>query len=276
MALQSAFNPDNWRVRSPSRSFYRLVFCNGNISDSKPLDQGSNPCQPAMRIISDFHDYYDCIQGLGQDQTVVYLRKRETIGGWQSTSKANHYSVKWQKSLTNHRIIGFCGKIIPMIELYVTEDAKPCRCWSIEDVDKFMQNSLSKGQLRAYRSTRWTRGFSSDRRRHLFEAFFINSDRRQNNYECLFRKHHVPIFVVGGDRQRQRIVLNACLKRVEFYTQFDNFRAFQEISMYMGGVLGTHGGHKTKYKGEPMSSEVSDRDLLIAKGFDKHSFRSSG
>ena len=43
----------------------------------------------------------------------------------------------------------------------------------------------------------------------------------------------------------------------------------------MGSVLGTHGGHKTKYKGELMSSEVSDRDLAVAKGFDKYSFRKS-
>lgn len=225
-----------------------------------------------MRIISDFHDYYDCIQRMGQDQTVVYLRKRETLNSWPFPTPRAVYSVTRNKPLMHHCVIGFCGKIVPMIELYAQEDAEPYRCWSIEDVDQFMQNNLDRGQLRAYRATRWMRGFNYNRRRHFFEEFFVDSDRRRNNYEYLFRKHHVPIFVAS----RKKIVLNACLRDIEFYTQVDNFRAFQEIAMYMGGVLGTHGGHKIKYKGKPMSSYVSDRDLAAAKGFDKHSFRSSG
>jgi hypothetical protein len=32
-----------------------------------------------MRILSDFHDYYDAVQATGQDQTLIYSRKREEV-----------------------------------------------------------------------------------------------------------------------------------------------------------------------------------------------------
>lgn len=226
-----------------------------------------------MRIISDFHDYYDCIQRWGQDRTIVYLRKQKDIKKeWPFPGCQGGHGGEWEKPLCRVRVIGFCGKIIPMLDLYAHSDAQPVHCWSIEDVDQFMHINLNKGELRAYKSNRWVRGYVSSRRRSFFEKFFIACGYERDSYEYLFRDHHSPVFVAG----RGRIVFNACLKEVEFYKQFDSYRAFQEIAIYMGGVLGTHGGHKTKYKGELMSSEVSDRDLAAAKGFDKHSFRSSG
>ena len=226
-----------------------------------------------MRIISDFHDYYDCIQRMGQDQTLVYLRKQKEIIGWPfpGTHGAS-YGTNWKNPLTQHYVIGFCGNIIPMVELYTHEGANPEQCWSIEDVDQFMQNNLDREQWRAYKSARWVNGFNYGRRRVFFDKFFLDCDHQRDRYEYLFRKHHAPIFVAG---KKKRIVFNANLRDMGFITRFDPYRAFQEIAMYMG-ILGTHGGHKAKYKGEPMSSEISDRDLAAAKGFDKHSFRSSG
>ncbi len=32
-----------------------------------------------MRIISDFHDYYDAVQKVAQDRSVIYLRKRREV-----------------------------------------------------------------------------------------------------------------------------------------------------------------------------------------------------
>ena len=32
-----------------------------------------------MRIISDFHDYYDVAQSTGQDQDLLYVRKPEKV-----------------------------------------------------------------------------------------------------------------------------------------------------------------------------------------------------
>ena len=93
----------------------------------------------------------------------------------------------------------------------------------------------------------------------------------------LFREYKVPIFIVryiypwdapeNTDCQRHAgnyIILNGELKPHNFVRVFDPYAAFQEISMYLGGVLGTN---------NPPIPHVSDEDLSAAKGFDKWSFR---
>lgn len=58
---------------------------------------------------------------------------------------------------------------------------------------------------------------------------------------------------------------NACLKDVDFFRVFDPFTAFQELSMYYGGVL--------VHPNRPIP-DVSDEDMVEVKGFDKKwSFR---
>jgi len=223
-----------------------------------------------MRIISKFHDYYDPIQRLGQDQTVVYLREKKAIEvGWPFPS-CNSYWLSYRKCLTRVCVIGFCGKITPLVKLRADEESPYFMCWNIEDTDAFMRAHLKAHQWRNYHKSKWSE-------RTAFLEFFEACAQRESNFEYLFRDHHSPLFVAGSQESKIRttpqIVFNACLKDVQFYTRFDSYQAFQEIAMYMGGVLGTHGGHTTKYKGEPMSSEVSDRDLAAAKGFDKFSFR---
>lgn len=223
-----------------------------------------------MRIISKFRDYYDCIQRLGQDQSIVYLREKKVIEvEWPFPSCSGYYGP-YDKHLARPRVIGFCGKIIPLVEMRADEESPPFLCWDAEATDAFMQAHMRAHEWQDYRRSRWSQ-------RSNFREFFEECAQRERSFEYLFRDHHSPLFVAGGGTSKKygkpKIVFNACLKDVQFYTQFDSYQAFQEIAMYMGGVLGTHGGHKTKYKGKPMSSEVSDRDLAAAKGFDKFSFR---
>src|SRR5688572_9477288 len=75
-----------------------------------------------MRIISNFKDYYDCIQSYGQDDDLVYLRKTEEkiVAG----------------SITQGYYIGFCGKIYPvLIRGYIIPYTY---IYSIEEMDKYM------------------------------------------------------------------------------------------------------------------------------------------
>jgi len=219
-----------------------------------------------MRIISNFRDYYDPIQRLGQDRSIVYLREKKVIEmEWPFPGCSGYYGP-YNKNLTQHRIIGFCGKITPLVELREDEESPPVLCWNAEATDAFMQAHLRAHEWRDYRKSRWSQ-------RSNFREFFQECAQRESSFEYLFRDHHSPLFVTverrGKIYTKPKIVFNACLKDVQFYTRYDSYQAFQEIAMYMG----THGGHKAKYKGEPMSSEVSDRDLAAAKGFDKFSFR---
>ena len=65
----------------------------------------------------------------------------------------------------------------------------------------------------------------------------------------VFRELNSPIFVLNfGNWGYQRFsipkiskefIVNPILKEYEFYKVFDSFMAFQEISMFLGGVLGS-------------------------------------
>ena len=97
-----------------------------------------------------------------------------------------------------------------------------------------------------------------------------------------FRNMKAPIFVYDHDFGRTHIdkyvnrnswkwegnhskfIITPLLKNYEFYKVFDSFQAFQEVMMFMGGVLG---------RGEKEIVEVADKYKIGQHGFDKWSFR---
>ena len=94
----------------------------------------------------------------------------------------------------------------------------------------------------------------------------------------LFRTFKAPVFVYDGDygritfdkrrsgynNHKPKFFLNPLLKDYEFYKMFDTFQAFQEVSMFMGGVLGA---------GEKEITVVADKYKIAQHGFNKFSFR---
>lgn len=86
----------------------------------------------------------------------------------------------------------------------------------------------------------------------------------------IFRDNRVPVFVAKyyGRRSylgfRHPIICNGLLRELEFFRVFDPYTAFQEIAMHVGGVLGA--------PNKPVP-EVSDKDMVSAKGFNEWSFR---
>lgn len=60
------------------------------------------------------------------------------------------------------------------------------------------------------------------------------------------------------------VVTNQCLADMEFYCVTDPFTAFQELSMYISGVMGGR---------SPRTVEISNNDRIAKHGFDKWSFR---
>jgi len=51
---------------------------------------------------------------------------------------------------------------------------------------------------------------------------------------------------------------------MEFFKIVDPFTAFQELSMFIGGIMGGK---------SPIMIEVADKDRIAKHGFDKFSFR---
>ena len=74
-----------------------------------------------MRIISDFHDYYDVVQASGQDQSLIYNRKEKTVELTNYPFPFFRFSAYyWPDPFTlqvQQHIVGFCGKVYPVLAL---------------------------------------------------------------------------------------------------------------------------------------------------------------
>tara|TARA_Y100000034_G_scaffold8165_2_gene8949 strand:+ start:17497 stop:18261 length:765 start_codon:yes stop_codon:yes gene_type:complete len=248
-----------------------------------------------MRIISNFRDYYDCVQAHGQDQGFVYVRNPETLNfaynEWTDPDGMGIWSFPYIRSaysrskfyLTEH-IIGFCGKIYPVIELRKEATSDPVVCYNVEDVVNFINGAgFKKKEIEEFngagkkRYNYWRTNWH-DPNKKTFEKFFAKCVEQHEQHEGIFLKSGCPIFVATyRDRWRHSrsvatptwkpstITFNGELKGLGFYKIFSTALAYQEISMYLGGVLGT---------GNPPVPDVSNNDLIEAKGFNlKTSFR---
>jgi len=227
-----------------------------------------------MRIISDFHDYYDAVQKVAQDRSVVYLRKRREVkvkGPWPFPELGSWHFWSGKCLEAAEHTIGFCGRIYPALRLSALWPAArregTAICFDMSQVDEFVSAHLKTSQAAAYRSERWKwmSTWPYYGRRRNFQRFFTECEEKRDAYAGLFLENGCPIFVAtpGSLDKRSEMVWNASLKELEFYRVVDPHTAFQEIQMFLGGLA-------LPLKEAP---EVSDVVLAEAKGFDKWSFR---
>ena len=235
-----------------------------------------------MYIISKHKDYYDGVVGtIGMDKTIVYERSTEEItdsklmpkefqgtrnGGWRGVNRENpflnigHADIDRKKTKKyterNFFIIGFCGKLYLGWKLYykvkevvddrLEEVMKSDIVYGYENVKDFIRESYWRGNL-------------NDDVEYVLSYNPID----------IFRNINAPVFLYDRDRSSPRnsdaFIVNPVLKDWEFYKVVDTFQAFQEIQMFMGGVLGI---------GEKEIIEVEDKYKITQHGFDyKWSFR---
>lgn len=214
-----------------------------------------------MRIIANKRDYYDCIQAVGQDLTNVYIRKPETE---EIDPKKYPFPRLYGRYLGNvdmsSYIIGFCGKIYPMIQLNNT------RCFNLEEVEAFVVANLKPRELKFFRgeARRIFRRWSWDCSKGECAQFFNECKQDQDKHKQMFEDRRCPIFVAGHDEWRKaHITYNAMLKPYDFVRVFDPYMAFQEIAMFLGSMA----------MPEKEMPVVPDELKIQKRGFDKWSFR---
>lgn len=224
-----------------------------------------------MRIISKKRDYYDCIQAHGQDRTNVYVREPEEVflgrGGWPFPQcHANEGSF---------HIIGFCGKIYPMIQMYKAVQGhgdtqhKTINCFSIENVDAFMEGNCRKKEFDHYRGVtekHYQGGRCFWRTRRQFIEWFQECKEKKSSYFSLFEERRCPLFVAqyGGQHGRNStIIYNDLLRPVGFFRIFDTYSTFQEISMFMSNFA-------IPQKPMPVLDDITNAER---HGYNKWSFR---
>lgn len=222
-------------------------------------------------------DYYDGVVGtVGVDKTIVYERKYQEleendINFPEEFKKYRKYYPKeepilcklWHFNLQNRKkyigetpfIVGFCGKIYigwkfhyKISNIHLDDTIKTDIVYDLDEIKKLIEHKS------------WNL--------HLDD---IVNDILNYNAIDIFRRYNTPIFIYDYDYYFSeyrsvvpRFYINPRLKDFEFYKVFDTFTAFQEIQMFISGVLGS---------GEKEITEVEDKHKISQHGFDKWSFR---
>jgi hypothetical protein len=240
-----------------------------------------------MYIISKFKDYYDGVVGsMGIDKTLVYERHEKVItsrfprpferaSGYFTTPKNDleeavyglHNKYLRESNLVEYPeyrytnsnwgihsfIIGFCGGV------YVG--------WNIQKLNSTpyvneLMVSYDHPTIEKLTQPTYTKESVPSLVKKVESADLMHIHREYNTpifvYEAngLYRKYgtHNPV-----------LVINPTLKNYDFFRIIDSFTAFQEIQMFVGGVLG---------RGENETIEISDKNKIEQHGFDyKWSFR---
>lgn len=225
-----------------------------------------------MLIVSKFKDFYDTAMGVdGIDKTLIYKRETTEIKEFKQDFILPSYTDNQTKQTIIYKpfIIGFCGK------LYVTYRIQYCTKHVYVKNPTVLKTEYLHGtegilKLMQKLSDKNTRGYAYDRKENK-KSYDLVEKLNGKPYNKIFSKYNVPCFsyeVPSGFFRRYTettLILNPRLKDFNFVEVMNPFIANQEISMFIGGVLGQ--------SDRPMV-EVSDKDRLVSKGFDKKwSFR---
>ena len=233
-----------------------------------------------MRIISKFRDYYDIGSSVGVDMQNVYHRvtkKIPMIGKFPKSVPGSGYE---NNNYMAGAILGFCGKRYAMVSVSphirdVSEDrfvlfANPNNAlnYVIDGIRKQM-TYVNKviiqrvvDQFNEDKKAFWAREAATV---HSFKRFAEETENFPDNE--LFHRIKAPIYLAlyGCTGPCKNLIVNPQLKPMGFASVVDPFTAFQEVSMFMGGVLGRQ---------ENAPQITDDVVLLESKGFDKKtSFR---
>jgi hypothetical protein len=219
-----------------------------------------------MRIISKFHDYYDSALKQGFDKETVYVREiRQTqFTPADAPLRMNStYGLPYQVSFL---ILGFCGQLYKVIQ--VEDQTVPGArhshyfySWSdFEIYAKAQDIGLDWGGKGDKRPYRWR--VHSNNAKDL-EHHYNSMD--PSSLQKYFVEKNVPIFIYQPWTTNTYLLNeNASLKEIEFFKVKDVFTCFQDIYMYVSGVL--------NQRENPMVS-ISNQDKIDKHGFDDYSFR---
>lgn len=219
-----------------------------------------------MRIISPFRDYYDSAQGFGADQTRLFLRKPESLAANQlgipaelkePFSKVKSWSsASWAASIIP---IVFCGKLYHALRLRYASYNRTT-CFYSEESSIF----YTVDSARAWAETKGNQELLAFMQRRIKNGDLpLASQGTPLNLNWLV-ENLAPILTCDLHNYESFLTKNARLSDLQFYKVFDAVQAYQELDMYLSGILAA--------ENKPMV-EISDKIRALQRGFDCYSFR---
>lgn len=238
-----------------------------------------------MLIISkrETRDYYDMVAGQkGIDKTIVFERHPLTLSynvtrrgkyiyyntqNFPSFGKMNqgynYNNTKVGDKYFKLFLVGFCGKIYiaSSVKTVVTVNT-PFKTASEVVSYIYGLDNIKKAVCEFEKNDKYFEEFKN--KYHDFGLQHIIDCSNDSNIIDLFHIHKTPQFILF-DGEKDNLHINGNFKNIGFIKVFDPFMAFQEIEMYITGVLGIN---------NKPTIEISDKDKITGHGFDpKYSFR---
>lgn len=253
-----------------------------------------------MRIFSKYHDYYDSALAFGVDPNIIYKRKEiefpkysleaEYLYGIEfieSTLKRGPNNCRYyHQQQYNHvssepLILIFCGKLYPGLRVSINWQRANLHwsevddhhlnkiCWSHSDVKSHLEKYKIEWEKEPRgRKQQWGRygrhlRFTSDNVKEFFDlSLFGNIDMKVQDIHFKFDTPSIAIW--HRDSFKCPVIFNPVLKDIDFIRRLDPYNTFQELSMFISGVMGGQ---------TPKMVEVSDEIRKQKHGFDETSFR---
>lgn len=244
-----------------------------------------------MRIISKFRDFYDSALAHGADMGLVYARETverqgaldalgETLDLRTAPRDDSHDGTRrwggWDTGMQDAVmpcVLLFCGKAYPFFHRGRLRGPGE-GLWNAEGVHTMAAEVLRDDFLNRYMNAKRSYSDYMGRRpfvRSQVEGFLAGVVDEVRAGE-IHHAHNCPVILYrAGTRYGEGMVvghgdtiLNPCLRELGFFKVKDPFAAFQEISMYLGGVLRA---------GENPMVAISDKDKVAKHGMDEWSFR---
>jgi hypothetical protein len=220
-----------------------------------------------MRIISKFHDYYDCIQKFGIDESIIYKReeeKIETILPKNIVDIIKNYPKIYirENKMVNYEYFPSMASpffIIIVDKCYLGIEFNSIYFYN----EQSFNNYLEKNKLKVEKLNKPLLWGSMDidikwSIDHKCPIFFYDSDK-QNESPI----HYLTYYRKPYDR-KYNIIKNPFLKNYEFYKVMEPFIIYQKIHQFISGIL-------VNPEKEPWP--ISDKLKAESHGFDKWSFR---
>ncbi|MCX9024658.1 MAG: hypothetical protein OIN85_01015 [Candidatus Methanoperedens sp.] len=166
----------------------------------------------------------------------------------------------------SQRIVGFCGNFYPVVTVTVdscdnpTGKIKPLYFYDADSFSEFAaKENIFRQEARYWYSPRWD---SHNLKYEQGVKNFFAAASELKKCEEIFHAFKVPTFVLGDD---EKLILNPCLKSFGFMKVKDPQTAFQDVYMFLSGVIGAP---------PPPKEKMSDKVLAAAKGHDgEYSFK---
>jgi hypothetical protein len=236
-----------------------------------------------MRIISNFHDFYDSAMAYGQDQSIIYQRKtieydkidtntpkviKELHGkifprdydSWREVLSYRLPSMLRGKSKSFYIESGcvvFCGKVHTYLRVNQSTfgDTIPIPeqfFYGFDSLMKFCEDH----KLYLDKEDPWDKKSVKD----LLKGFF---DKNVSiDYNWLIENKVICADVCNS--KLKAVTINPNLGELQFFKVMDAYTAFQNLDMWICGTL--------SYPQNAMVM-LDDKSLIAKHGFDKWSFR---